>query len=133
MGTTTVEAVSVALLNTTDQLLLVRRGREPAANLWSFPGGKVRPGEEREVAARRELREETGVLARDLREIQTVDAVPGDGNTYRIFVFGGYFLGGHLRAGDDAREAKWVTRQEYESLDKTPGLDEVLKRWGWLP
>jgi len=42
-------------------LLLKRSADQHCAGLWSFPGGKVEAGESFEVAARRELREETGL------------------------------------------------------------------------
>ena len=43
------------------ELLLVKRGRPPFAGSYAFPGGKVQQGESAEVAAIREVREETGV------------------------------------------------------------------------
>ncbi len=44
-----------------DEVLLVRRGQEPARDSWSLPGGLVEVGETLEAAISRELQEETGL------------------------------------------------------------------------
>jgi 8-oxo-dGTP diphosphatase len=43
-------------------LLLVRRGHEPEAGTWAFPGGHVEAGETLAQAVVREVAEETGLL-----------------------------------------------------------------------
>jgi 8-oxo-dGTP diphosphatase len=43
------------------EVLLVRRGQEPARGSWSLPGGLVQLGETLEAAIQRELAEETGL------------------------------------------------------------------------
>ncbi len=48
-------------------VLLIRRGRPPAEGSWSLPGGAQELGETAEAAARRELAEETGLVAATLR------------------------------------------------------------------
>jgi 8-oxo-dGTP diphosphatase len=56
----TVDAVILTVLDTTLQVLLVKRLDPPFVGLWGLPGGFVRPDEPLEEAALRELREATG-------------------------------------------------------------------------
>ena len=46
------------------EVLLVRRGQEPARDSWSLPGGLVEVGETLTAAIIRELAEETGLTVR---------------------------------------------------------------------
>lgn len=43
------------------QVLIARRGKGVHENMWEFPGGKVEPGETKEAALVRELKEELDV------------------------------------------------------------------------
>jgi hypothetical protein len=38
--------------------------------------------------------------------------------------------GGSLRAGDDALEVRWVSREELPTLDLTPALEQYLEEFG---
>lgn len=44
-----------------DQLLLVKRAKNPRQGYWDFPGGFVEPTESPQQAAQREIKEELGV------------------------------------------------------------------------
>ena len=46
-------------------LLLKRDSGQHCGDLWSFPGGKIEPGESPKIAAIRELTEETGLEGSD--------------------------------------------------------------------
>jgi mutator protein MutT len=60
-----VTSVAVAVVQRADCVLIGQRPRGvPLADLWEFPGGKVRDGESPREAAARECLEETGLVVR---------------------------------------------------------------------
>ena len=133
---TVIPAVSVALRRG-EELLLVRRGREPAKGLYAFPGGRVEPGESLEQAARRELFEETGLVPGPLSVEGEIDLPGIDGAVYRLTVFRADHAGGDPVAGDDAEAAGWFGLEAMQGLRITAstlamagailGADETAK------
>ena len=115
------------------RLLVIRRGREPSAGTWSIPGGRCEPGEAPRDACVREVAEETGLLVEVLRSAGHVIRDGPGGVRYDIEDFLCAMRGGTLLAGDDATDARWVTRAELAALDTAPGLVEALASWGLLP
>src|SRR5947209_8750612 len=65
--------VDIVLLSTEPRprVLLIKRKAEPFASKWAFPGGFVDEGESLEAAAKRELKEETGLAVEGLEQLQT--------------------------------------------------------------
>lgn len=70
------------------QVLLLERVKEPFPGHWVAPGGKLEPGESPVECAVRELREETGLRARDavLRGVIT-ETAPRDDWQWLIFAY----------------------------------------------
>ena len=61
-GKKLVLVVACALVDSDGRVLIAQRPQGKAlAGLWEFPGGKVEPGEQPEVALIRELKEELGI------------------------------------------------------------------------
>jgi 8-oxo-dGTP diphosphatase len=110
------------------RLLVVRRANEPGRGLWSVPGGRVEPGEDDAAALVREMREETGLEVAPGPLIGTVQRGPYAIADYRCTV-----VGGALRPGDDALDARFVDRAALRSLPLVPELLVTLEDWGALP
>jgi len=114
------------------RLLVVQRGRPPAAGRWSLPGGRVEPGETSPDALVRELREETGLDVSVGELVGEVELEGPAGVTYAIADFRCTVVGGELAAGDDAAAARWVDSAELSTLPVTDGLVAALTAWGVL-
>jgi 8-oxo-dGTP diphosphatase len=115
------------------RLLLIQRGQPPSEGSWSVPGGRCLPGESAVAACVREVEEETGVRVEVLRFAGRVECAAPGGGVYVIDDFVCRAVGGALAAGDDALDARWVTRAELSALDLAPGLYDALDGWGLLP
>ncbi|SDF99954.1 NUDIX domain-containing protein [Pseudonocardia oroxyli] len=93
-----------------------------------MPGGRVEPGESDAQALVREMAEETGLTVEVGALVGTV--VRGD---FHITDYRCTVVGGTLRAGDDAADARWVDAAEFATLPLVEGLAETLDGWGVLP
>ena len=110
-----------------EEVLLIKRGTPPRLGQWSVPGGRLEWGETLQVAALRELKEETGVDAQLLGLIDVIDGVfparpslDGKGGEitrhYVLIDYAARWTGGEPVAGDDAAEARFVSRDEAMAL-----------------
>ena len=105
----------VVVLDGAERLLLLR-GRDPArptAEWWFTPGGGLNPGETAEQAARRELREETGLSPVDLTPLPWWRRVEFDFAGQRYHQEERYFL---ARVAETTVNGEQVTDFEREVL-----------------
>lgn len=100
-------------------VLLIERGAEPERGRWAIPGGFIDIDEDLEAAARRELREETGVDARDLEQLHAFGQPDRDPRERVITVAYITILRMDevsVRAASDAAEAAWFPMRDLPEL-----------------
>ncbi|KWW29699.1 MAG: 7,8-dihydro-8-oxoguanine triphosphatase [bacterium P3] len=109
------------------KILLVERGTDPCKGMWAFPGGFMNIDETAEQCALRELKEETGLELRFIRQIGAFSEVHRDPRE-RVVTIAFYALTevSAVCGNDDATQARWW------DLDKTPPLafdhDTILRQ-----
>ncbi|MBC7631605.1 NUDIX domain-containing protein [Aeromicrobium sp.] len=115
-------AVDIVVLTVRDrrlQVMAIRRGRKPGLGGLALPGGFVHLDEDLETAARRELREETGLEVDFLEQVKTYGAPDRDP---RNRTFGVLYLAvmpnlPEGAAGTDADDAQWIPVDELLATD----------------
>ena len=129
----TVDCVVFGLDEQDLKVLLIRRDKDPFAGQWALPGGFVEMDETLEVAAMRELVEETGVENVYLEQLYTFGDVDRDPRERVVSVT--YYalvkLSEHgVQAADDAREAGWFPVHDPPTLafDHSKILDIAQER-----
>ena len=132
MSGSLIPCVGAVVTDEQGRLLMIKRGHEPGAGLWSIPGGRIEPGETDTEALVREMLEETGLAVQVGPLIGRVQRPGLDGAVIDIRDYAATVTGGTLRPGDDAADARWVDRADMGSLEITEGLIEALTSWGVL-
>jgi 8-oxo-dGTP diphosphatase len=125
-------AASAAVLRG-NEVLIVERGKGARAGSWSFPGGHIEPGETAAEAARREVREETGLEVEIIELLGVRDVVIRDRDGqlrahYLLAVYLARWLGGEPAAASDTRDARFVAVDNLHGYDLTEGLREFIDR-----
>jgi ADP-ribose pyrophosphatase YjhB (NUDIX family) len=128
-----VDCVGALVYDDQHRLLVVRRANEPGRGLWSIPGGRVEPGEDDPTAVAREVAEETGLEVEVGRLVGEVERDGPNGKLYVIRDYQADRVGGALEAGDDALDAKFVSREQFENLPTATLLASTLAQWNALP
>ena len=121
--------VTDAVIVREGRIVLIRRNKEPFKGMWALPGGFAEEKETAELCCQREAYEETGLKVRAKRLVGVFSDPERDP---RGTIAGAYIcelIGGELKGGDDAKEAKWFSLEELPELafDHKKIIEEAKK------
>jgi ADP-ribose pyrophosphatase YjhB (NUDIX family) len=112
-------------------VLLARRKFEPWKDCWYVPSGFVEYGDDVEVTARREVREETGLVV-ELGPLFGVYSYFDDPRQDGIIIlYRATVVGGALEAGDDASEVAFFTAEGLPPVEQIGFAShrQALREW----
>lgn len=129
-----IAAVGAVLLQD-NKVLLVKRGYPPGLGKWSIPGGVVEAGEKLVEAAKRELKEETGLEAEPLGILWVLNNIVLDEEKRALYhyiivdiLFDPSTIKGALRPGGDVLDVAWFKLSELLSLEEVSSTAKRLVR-----
>ena len=114
-------------------ILLATRDKDPGKGMWSIPGGVVEVGESQEAALLREIKEETGIDAKVLRFIDTVDIILKDslGSVEYHFILNHYMcraLSSEIFPESSDTKVKWFMPGSIPMKDTHPAIIALIQR-----
>ena len=113
--------------------VIVQRSTEPLRGQWSIPGGALELGETLRQCAAREALEETGLQVEAVDVLDVFDSIYADPDGrcrfhYVLIDFFCRMIGGELRPGGDAAQARWITGEELGNFPITETAQKVIRR-----
>ncbi|MBQ6310381.1 MAG: (deoxy)nucleoside triphosphate pyrophosphohydrolase [Bacteroidales bacterium] len=121
----TIEVVA-AVIERDGRVFATQRGYGDFKDMWEFPGGKMEPGENREDALKREIREE---LAADISVDSFIDTVEYDYPKFHLILH--CFLCSletkevHLLEHESSR---WLSADELDSVNWLPADLSLIRK-----
>lgn len=118
--------VVAAIIQRDGAYFSTQRGYGEFEGMWEFPGGKIEPGESREVALKREIQEELGV------DIVIEDLICTTNYDYPSFHLTMHCYLCRVEAGEielrEHKSALWLRPEELESVEWLPADKDVISR-----
>ncbi len=106
--------------------ILVEDRKDPNWPGLCFPGGHVEPGEPFLDAAKREVLEETGLTAENLKLCGVKQFPHRSGARYVVFLYKTKDYSGHLHASDEG-EVFWVSKSDLKKYRLCDDFEEIIR------
>ena len=120
----TIEVVAAVIFDDRGRIFATQRGYGEWKDWWEFPGGKIEPGESREQALRREIREE---LAAEIEVGELLRTIDYDYPKFHLTMhcFRCTLPNGHLLLKEH-EAAEWLQPQQLHSVRWLPADEEII-------
>ena len=120
-----IEVVAV-ILHCDGAYFTTQRGYGEFEGMWEFPGGKIEPGESREVALKREIQEELGldIIIENLLCTTEYD-YPSFHLTMHCYLCN--IASGEIELREH-KSARWLTAETLDSVEWLPADKEVIDK-----
>ena len=118
--------VVAAILHRDGAYFATQRGYGEFEGMWEFPGGKIEPGESREVALKREILEELGldIIIENLLCTTEYD-YPSFHLTMHCYLCN--IASGEIELREH-KSARWLTAETLDSVEWLPADKEVIDK-----
>ena len=125
-------AVSAAIFNNSNEILIIKRAKEPGKGLWSIPGGIVKTGETLVEALQREISEECGIRVENHQFNAVYDRILYDKSgkvNYHYIIINDICntKSNKIVPASDADDYSWLKSDELDRFKYTNGLKQYLK------
>jgi len=117
------DVAKVVIFNENGEVLVLKRANDMKwnPNKWDLPGGMVKKEESAEQAAKREVKEETGLSIKDIIEV---------GNVNQITVFEASIESGdkEIKLDDENEDHDWADPEKMSEYDFVPFLKDFIDK-----
>ena len=118
--------VVAAIIQREGAYFATQRGYGEFDGMWEFPGGKIEPGESREVALKREIQEELGIDITIDKFLCTTDYdYPSFHLTMHCYLCSVESGMIELR---EHKSARWLTVESLDSVEWLPADKEIINK-----
>ena len=115
-----------------DRILLVKRAKNPYKGFWAFPGGKIRIGETINDAAKREVKEETGLnidFKKNLGFVSAIvykkDKLEFHANLIPVL---GFTKDKEIKLNDEHEDYAFASRKKLKGMKIVPANEEIINK-----